>query len=93
MQERPVRDLRPATPLRRSTDRHVVLHVRAEDHPPTPKEEAGNIVVRTLTNLTPHGKVQLPDGSVVDATCLGSNGDNFVRAYASLDPEKVKFAK
>ncbi len=79
-------------PRRRSTDAYVILHARAEDHPPTIEEEGGNIIVRTATSLTPHGTVRLPNGSIVGATCLGNDGKNFVRSHASLDPDKVKFS-
>ena len=81
------------TPRRRSTDAHVVLHARAEDYPPSPEEIVGKVGVRVGScGLNPHGFVVLPSGKVVEATCLGREGVNFVRAGAELDPKKVKFS-
>lgn len=77
---------------RRSTDKKVRLHARAEDYPPTQSEIEGTDRVRVKDALNPHGSVRLPGGLIVEATCEpGFIGDRFVRSFAELDPEKVTF--
>ncbi|USN97550.1 MAG: hypothetical protein H6799_00370 [Candidatus Nomurabacteria bacterium] len=81
-------------PLRRSTDQKVILHARAEDHPPDKVELEQRVAApRVHDRLSPHGSVRLPSGAIVPATCLSEFiGDQFVRAGAELDPENVKFS-
>jgi hypothetical protein len=81
-------------PLRRSIDQKVILHARAEDHPPVEGElEERAVGPRAHNKLSPHGSVRLPSGAIVPATCLSEFiGDQFVRSGAELNPENVKFS-